>query len=58
MLPLCADQGGDVLPWSPLVRDRLTREWGTVTERAARATTSAAVSTRSGKSTAAPCSPS
>ncbi|MFR9787398.1 aldo/keto reductase [Streptomyces sp. MB22_4] len=33
MLPLCVDQGVGVLPWSPLARGRLTREWGTVTER-------------------------
>ncbi|WP_369174649.1 aldo/keto reductase [Streptomyces sp. R28] len=35
MLPLCADQGVGVLPWSPLARARLTRDWGTVTERSA-----------------------
>ncbi|MCX5052317.1 MULTISPECIES: aldo/keto reductase [unclassified Streptomyces] len=33
MLPLCSDQGVGVLPWSPLARGRLTRDWGTVTER-------------------------
>ncbi|NEA52036.1 aldo/keto reductase [Streptomyces sp. SID10815] len=33
MLPLCADQGVGVLPWSPLARGRLTREWGTATHR-------------------------
>ncbi|WP_405865351.1 aldo/keto reductase [Streptomyces sp. NBC_00005] len=33
MLPLCADQGVGALPWSPLARGRLTRDWGTVTER-------------------------
>ncbi|MFK0138800.1 aldo/keto reductase [Streptomyces murinus] len=33
MLPLCVDQGVGVLPWSPLARGRLTRDWGTVTER-------------------------
>ena len=33
MLPLCADQGVGVLPWSPLARGRLTRDWGTVTQR-------------------------
>ncbi|MFJ4621751.1 aldo/keto reductase [Streptomyces sp. NPDC088812] len=33
MLPLCADRGVGVLPWSPLARGRLTRDWGTVTER-------------------------
>ncbi|MDQ0994505.1 aldo/keto reductase [Streptomyces sp. V3I7] len=35
MLPLCADQGVAVLPWSPLARGRLTRDWGTVTTRSA-----------------------
>ncbi|WP_340374242.1 aldo/keto reductase [Streptomyces sp. SS7] len=35
MLPLCADQGVGVLPWSPLARGRLTRDWGTSTERSA-----------------------
>ncbi|GAA0383084.1 aldo/keto reductase [Microbispora corallina] len=33
MLPLCADQGIGVIPWSPLARGRLTRDWGTVTGR-------------------------
>ncbi|KQP15727.1 aldo/keto reductase [Methylobacterium sp. Leaf93] len=33
MLPLCADQGIGVLPWSPLARGRLTRDWD---ERSAR----------------------
>jgi aryl-alcohol dehydrogenase (NADP+) len=33
MLPLCADQGVGVLPWSPLARGRLTREWDAVTTR-------------------------
>ncbi|MFE5328254.1 aldo/keto reductase [Embleya sp. NPDC056575] len=28
MLPLCADQGVGVIPWSPLARGRLTRDWG------------------------------
>lgn len=27
MLPLCADQGIAVMPWSPLARGRLTRDW-------------------------------
>jgi aryl-alcohol dehydrogenase-like predicted oxidoreductase len=27
MLPLCLDQGVGVIPWSPLARGRLTREW-------------------------------
>ncbi|CAM5699701.1 hypothetical protein SCANM63S_03059 [Streptomyces canarius] len=35
MLPLCADQGVGVLPWSPLARGRLTRDWGAVTQRSA-----------------------
>ncbi|MEV7289314.1 aldo/keto reductase [Streptomyces sp. NPDC093252] len=35
MLPLCADQGVGVLPWSPLARGRLTRDWGTATGRSA-----------------------
>jgi aryl-alcohol dehydrogenase-like predicted oxidoreductase len=33
MLPLCADQGVGVLPWSPLARGRLARAWDEVTER-------------------------
>ncbi|MFJ7043619.1 alcohol dehydrogenase [Streptomyces sp. JV178] len=33
MLPLCEDQSVATLPWSPLARGRLTRDWGTVTER-------------------------
>ena len=33
MLPLCADQGVGVIPWSPLARGRLTRDWGTATAR-------------------------
>jgi 1-deoxyxylulose-5-phosphate synthase len=33
MLPLCADQGIGVVPWSPLARGRLTRDWNAVTER-------------------------
>jgi aryl-alcohol dehydrogenase-like predicted oxidoreductase len=33
MLPLCADAGVAVLPWSPLARGRLTRERDTETER-------------------------
>jgi aryl-alcohol dehydrogenase (NADP+) len=34
MLPFCADQGVGVLPWSPLARGRLTRDWDTTTSRA------------------------
>src|SRR3954453_3823127 len=33
MLPLCADQGIAVIPWSPLARGRLTRDWDESTER-------------------------
>jgi aryl-alcohol dehydrogenase-like predicted oxidoreductase len=33
MYPLCADQGVGALPWSPLARGRLTREWGAETTR-------------------------
>ncbi len=33
MLPLCADQGVGVVPWSPLARGRLTRDWDERTER-------------------------
>ncbi|MGZ4590377.1 MAG: aldo/keto reductase [Actinomycetes bacterium] len=33
MLPLCADQGIGVLPWSPLARGRLTRDWAETTSR-------------------------
>ncbi|ABW14175.1 aldo/keto reductase [Parafrankia sp. EAN1pec] len=34
MLPLCADQGIGVIPWSPLARGRLTRDWDATTTRA------------------------
>ncbi|MCW2574794.1 MAG: aldoketo-oxidoreductase, NADP-binding [Modestobacter sp.] len=33
MLPLCADQGIGVIPWSPLARGRLTRDWEETTTR-------------------------
>ncbi|WP_102959978.1 aldo/keto reductase [Mangrovicella endophytica] len=33
MLPLCADQGIGVIPWSPLARGRLTRDWAAETKR-------------------------
>ncbi|CAN1565854.1 Tas Predicted oxidoreductases (related to aryl-alcohol dehydrogenases) [Fimbriimonadaceae bacterium] len=33
MLGLCADQGIGVIPWSPLARGRLTRDWNEATER-------------------------
>jgi aryl-alcohol dehydrogenase-like predicted oxidoreductase len=36
MLPLCADQGVGVIPWSPLARGRLTRDWGEATTRSER----------------------
>ncbi len=34
MLGLCADEGIGVIPWSPLARGKLTREWDEVTNRA------------------------
>ncbi len=34
MLPLCADLGVGVLPWSPLARGRITRDWDQTTARA------------------------
>jgi aryl-alcohol dehydrogenase (NADP+) len=33
MHPLCADQGIGVIPWSPLARGRLTRDWDETTSR-------------------------
>jgi len=33
MLPLCLDQGIGVIPWSPLARGRLTRDWDDATAR-------------------------
>jgi len=33
MMPLCEDQGIAVIPWSPMARGRLTREWGATTNR-------------------------
>ena len=33
MLPLCCEEGIGVIPWSPLARGRLTRPWGSETER-------------------------
>ena len=33
MLPLCRDEGIGVIPWSPLARGRLAREWDEATER-------------------------
>ena len=55
MLPLCLDQGVGVIPWSPLARGRLTRDWDATTARsrdrrvrqdAVRRTTTARSSTR------------
>ena len=34
MLPLCEDEGIGVIPWSPLARGRLTRDWDATTSRA------------------------
>jgi aryl-alcohol dehydrogenase-like predicted oxidoreductase len=33
MLPLCRDQGIGVIPWSPLARGKLTRDWDETTTR-------------------------
>ncbi|MBU9651202.1 aldo/keto reductase [Burkholderia multivorans] len=33
MLPLCMDQGVGVIPWSPMARGRLTRDWSESTDR-------------------------
>ncbi|MBW6524749.1 aldo/keto reductase [Sphingomonas sp. RHCKR47] len=33
MLPLCEAEGVGVIPWSPLARGRLTRDWDDTTER-------------------------
>ncbi|MFC4242322.1 aldo/keto reductase [Gryllotalpicola reticulitermitis] len=33
MLPLAADQGAGVIPWSPLARGKLTRDWEETTKR-------------------------
>jgi 1-deoxyxylulose-5-phosphate synthase len=33
MIPLCAAEGVGVLPWSPLARGRLTRDWGAGSDR-------------------------
>ena len=35
MIPLCVDQGIGLIPWSPLARGRLTREWDATTDRTA-----------------------
>lgn len=34
MLPLCRDQGVAVIPWSPMARGRLTRDWDSASARA------------------------
>lgn len=36
MLPLCREDGIGVIPWSPLARGRLTRDWEEQTERSAK----------------------
>ena len=33
MLPLCADQGVGIIPWSPLARGKLARSWDETTVR-------------------------
>jgi aryl-alcohol dehydrogenase-like predicted oxidoreductase len=33
MLPLCESEGIGVIPWSPLARGRLTRDWNTESAR-------------------------
>jgi len=33
MLPLCAAEGIGMIPWSPLARGRLTRDWDETTSR-------------------------
>ena len=33
MLPLCIDQGIDLIPWSPIARGKLARPWGESTNR-------------------------
>ena len=33
MMPLCAAEGVGVIPWSPLARGRLTRDWNETTDR-------------------------
>ncbi|HEV7746565.1 MAG TPA: aldo/keto reductase [Pyrinomonadaceae bacterium] len=35
MMPLCAAEGVGVIPWSPLARGRLTRDWSETTNRLA-----------------------
>lgn len=33
MLPLCAAEGIGIIPWSPMARGRLTRDWNETTRR-------------------------
>jgi aryl-alcohol dehydrogenase-like predicted oxidoreductase len=33
MIPLCADRGVGLIPWSPLARGKLTRDWDETTNR-------------------------
>jgi aryl-alcohol dehydrogenase-like predicted oxidoreductase len=33
MIPLCKEEGVGLIPWSPLARGRLTRDWDTTTAR-------------------------
>ena len=33
MIPLCIDQGIGIIPWSPLARGRLARQWDDSTNR-------------------------
>ncbi|MGB9096832.1 aldo/keto reductase [Erwinia sp.] len=33
MLPMCEDMGVGVIPWSPMARGRLTRDWSETTQR-------------------------
>jgi aryl-alcohol dehydrogenase-like predicted oxidoreductase len=33
MLPLCSDEGIGLIPWSPLARGRLTRDWDATSAR-------------------------
>jgi aryl-alcohol dehydrogenase (NADP+) len=33
MIPLCRDQGIGMIPWSPLARGKLTRDWDDTTNR-------------------------
>jgi 1-deoxyxylulose-5-phosphate synthase len=33
MIPFCLDQGVGLIPWSPLARGRLTRDWDATTKR-------------------------